>query len=470
AVQITKDKAGNEVEVPPVTAHQILAKTKKRKAKSTLLMAIPDEHIARFYGIKDAKTLWAAIKTRFGGHSSQEQGSSSYADELVFLFFVNQSSSPQLNNEDMEQIDQDDLEEMDLKWQVAMLFIRVKRFYKKTGKRLEFNRKEQVGNRSRDAGNVVYRGRNNGTRHTKEEDNNTLIVQDGLSTYDCSYQVEDEATDFALMAFTSNPLSYSCSNSKRLVMEVLLLLVQLEEKLRTKSSDEKAVDDKPKSDTGSKTVEELVNKEDQAYRVELDRLMSQEKEASDAVDALRKESEQGCMDQRGATNAGSTNQVNTVSNPINAASTLGTLLLVKQSEEGIFISQVKYVAEILKKFVFSSVKTTSTPIETQKPLLKDEEAADVDVYLYSSMIRSLMYLTASRPDIMFAVYACSRDSLFDLKAYSDSDYARANLDRKSTKEGCQFLSRRLILWQCKKQTIVATSTEAEYVAAANCCG
>ncbi|GKA76465.1 putative ribonuclease H-like domain-containing protein [Tanacetum coccineum] len=178
-------------------------------------------------------------------------------------------------------------------------------------------------------------------------------------------------------------------------------------------------------------------------------------------------------------------------------------LQVKQKEDGIFISQDKYVAEILKKFDFASVKTVSTPIETQKPLTKDEEAADVDVHLYRSMIGSLMYLTASRPDIMFAVCACSRFqvtpktshlnavkrifrylkgkpklglwyprvSSFNLEAYSDSDYAGANLDRKSTTRGCQFLGRRLISWQCKKQTIVATSTtEAEYVAAANCCG
>ncbi|GJR27051.1 putative ribonuclease H-like domain-containing protein [Tanacetum coccineum] len=178
-------------------------------------------------------------------------------------------------------------------------------------------------------------------------------------------------------------------------------------------------------------------------------------------------------------------------------------LQVKQKEDGIFISQDKYVAEILKKFDFASVKTASTLIETQKPLVKDEEASDVDVHLYRSMIGSLMYLTASRPDIMFAVCACSRFqvtpktshlsavkrifrylkgkpklglwyprvSSFDLEAYSDSDYAGANLDRKSTTGGCQFLGRRLISWQCKKQTIVATSTtEAEYVAAANCCG
>ncbi|GKE50644.1 putative ribonuclease H-like domain-containing protein, partial [Tanacetum coccineum] len=84
------------------------------------------------------------------------------------------------------------------------------------------------------------------------------------------------------------------------------------------------------------------------------------------------------------------------------------IMLIKQKEDSIFISQDKYVAEILKKFDFASVKTASTPIETHKPLKKDEKAADVDVHLYRSMIGSLMCLTASRPDIMFAVCACSR--------------------------------------------------------------
>ncbi|GJV04612.1 putative ribonuclease H-like domain-containing protein [Tanacetum coccineum] len=133
--------------------------------------------------------------------------------------------------------------------------------------------------------------------------------------------------------------------------------------------------------------------------------------------------------------------------------------------------QDKYVADISKKFDFTTVKEASTLIETNKALNKDEEAEDVDVHLYRSMVGSLMYLTASRPDIMFVVCACARDSPFDLEAFSDSDYARASLDRKSTTGGCQFLSKMLISWQCKKQTIVANSTiEAEYVAAANCCG
>ncbi|GJW24887.1 putative ribonuclease H-like domain-containing protein, partial [Tanacetum coccineum] len=83
-------------------------------------------------------------------------------------------------------------------------------------------------------------------------------------------------------------------------------------------------------------------------------------------------------------------------------------LQVKQKEDGIFISQDKYVTEILKKFGFSDVKTASTPMETHKPLLKDVDGEDVDEHLYRSMIGSLMYLTSSRPDIMFAVCACAR--------------------------------------------------------------
>ncbi|GJX24207.1 hypothetical protein Tco_0228652 [Tanacetum coccineum] len=93
-------------------------------------------------------------------------------------------------------------------------------------------------------------------------------------------------------------------------------------------------------------------------------------------------------------------------------------------------------------------------METQKPLLKDEDGEEVDVHMYRSMIGSLMYLTSSRLDIMF-VYP--KDSPFDLVAYTNSDYAGASLDRKSITRGCQFLRCRLISWQCKKQTMVANS-------------
>ncbi|GJY22595.1 uncharacterized mitochondrial protein-like protein [Tanacetum coccineum] len=151
-------------------------------------------------------------------------------------------------------------------------------------------------------------------------------------------------------------------------------------------------------------------------------------------------------------------------------------LQVQQKEDGIFISQDKYVAEILKKFNYTDVKSASTPVDLEKPLVKDGDADDVDVHLYRSMIGFLMYLTASRPHIIYLKGKptlglwYSRDSLFELVAYTDSDYAGATQDRKSTTDGCQFLENRLISWQCKKQIMVATSTiEAEYVAIASCC-
>ncbi|GJX85571.1 putative ribonuclease H-like domain-containing protein [Tanacetum coccineum] len=138
-----------------------------------------------------------------------------------------------------------------------------------------------------------------------------------------------------------------------------------------------------------------------------------------------------------------------------------------------------------------------------KASAQDEDGEELHVHMYRSMIGSLMYLTSSRPDIMFAVYAYTRyqtnpkvshlhamkrifrylkgqpklglwypkDSPFDLVAYIDTDYAGASLDRKSTTGGCQFLRFRLISWQCKKQIVVVNSiTEAEYVAASSYCG
>ncbi|GJV18502.1 putative ribonuclease H-like domain-containing protein [Tanacetum coccineum] len=151
-------------------------------------------------------------------------------------------------------------------------------------------------------------------------------------------------------------------------------------------------------------------------------------------------------------------------------------LQVKHKEDEIFISQYKYVTEILKKFGFSDVKIVNTPLETHKPLLKDADGEDVDEHVYRSMIGSLMYLTSSRPDIMFVVCVCARFQVNPKVSHLHavkiifSDYAGASLDRKSTTGGCQFLGCRLISWQCKKQTVVANSTtEAEYVAASSCC-
>nr|GFA70644.1 ribonuclease H-like domain, reverse transcriptase, RNA-dependent DNA polymerase [Tanacetum cinerariifolium] len=143
-------------------------------------------------------------------------------------------------------------------------------------------------------------------------------------------------------------------------------------------------------------------------------------------------------------------------------------LQVKQLPDGIFISQDKYVKDMLKKFDMESVRTATTPYEVPKHKLKDDPDDAINVHLFGSMIGSLMYLTGSRPNIMFAVSACSRhqvtplssyltavkkifkylkgqpnlglwyprDSPFQLEAYSDSDYAGSHGDRKSTTGGC----------------------------------
>nr|GEV64614.1 putative ribonuclease H-like domain-containing protein [Tanacetum cinerariifolium] len=161
-------------------------------------------------------------------------------------------------------------------------------------------------------------------------------------------------------------------------------------------------------------------------------------------------------------------------------------LQVNQKDYGIFISQDKYVAEILRKFGLMDSKSASTPIDTEKPLLKDPDGEDVDVHIYRSMIGSLMYPTSSRPDIMFAVCAYARfqvtpkvshlhavkrifrylkgkphlglwypkDSLFNLVAYSDSDYAGASLDRKSTTGSYQFLGCQLISGNAKSRLLL----------------
>ncbi|GKB10395.1 ribonuclease H-like domain-containing protein [Tanacetum coccineum] len=284
--------------LPPKTAEEMLARERERKARNTLLMALPEDHLAKFHKMTDAKDMWDAIKSRFrgndeskkmhkyilkqqfegfsvsnseglykgydrfqsllsqleihgagvstedanqkflrvfksdvkgstgsssstqniafvssestsstndvstaygvstpSGYNSQRENSSSYTDELMYSFFANQSSGPHLYHKDIEQLDEFDLEEMDLKWQVAMISIRLKNFYKKTGKMLQFDAKEPVGfdktkvecfnchntghfarecrskgnqeSRRRDARNTGYKAKDNGRRPGK---------------------------------------------------------------------------------------------------------------------------------------------------------------------------------------------------------------------------------------------------------------------------------------------------------------
>ena len=153
-------------------------------------------------------------------------------------------------------------------------------------------------------------------------------------------------------------------------------------------------------------------------------------------------------------------------------------LQVRQLPDGIFINQGKYIVDLLKKFGYSDSSPAKTPMTTAHHLTADSSGADVNSTSYRAMIGSLLYLTASRPDIMFATSMCARyqanpkeshlhavkrifrylkstphlglwyprDSPFELIGYTDSDHAGCAIDRKSTSGGCQLLGNRLISW------------------------
>nr|GEX91376.1 hypothetical protein [Tanacetum cinerariifolium] len=259
---VASASAGTKGPIPPKIAKQKLARKNKIKAKKTLMLAIPDEHLLKFHACKDSKSLWEedanlkllrslpsawnnisliirnkydldtlsmddlynnlkVYESEIKGQSSSSLNSqnvayvtsdnssntnetvntahsasvtsskdqtstTSYADDVMFSFFFNQSNALQLDNEDLKQIDTDDLEEMDLKWQVAMLTMRVKR---------ECKAPRNQGSRNRDAP----------TRNAPVDTSttNALVVQDGIGGYDWGFQAEEGLTNFALMAYTS---------------------------------------------------------------------------------------------------------------------------------------------------------------------------------------------------------------------------------------------------------------------------
>jgi hypothetical protein len=176
-------------------------------------------------------------------------------------------------------------------------------------------------------------------------------------------------------------------------------------------------------------------------------------------------------------------------------------LQIKQSKEGTFVHQAKYTKDIVRKFKMEDSKAMTTPMSMTTTLDADEEGEHVD-QKYRSMIGSLLYLTATRPDILFSVCLCARfqaslrtshrqavkrifrylrhtpdfglwysaSSSLALHGFSNADFAGCRLDRKSTSGTCQFLGSSLVYWSSRKQLSVAQSiTEAEYVAAASCC-
>ncbi|GJR17981.1 putative ribonuclease H-like domain-containing protein [Tanacetum coccineum] len=254
---------GVEQTYPPITVEEKLARKNELKARGTLLMALPNEHQLKFNSYKNAKSLIEAIEKRFGetevkGSSSSSQNSQNVAfvssnssgstnqahgsnsinteslsDAMIYSFFANQSNSPQLDNQDLQQIDDDDLEEMDLKWQMSMLTKRARRFLKNTRRKIGANGSETIGF---DKTKVeCYNGHKKGhfareCRAPRENmnkepvrrnvtvettDAKALVAQDGFG-YDWSDQAKEGPINFALMAYTSlGSSSSSSSDSER---------------------------------------------------------------------------------------------------------------------------------------------------------------------------------------------------------------------------------------------------------------
>ncbi|GJV32387.1 retrovirus-related pol polyprotein from transposon TNT 1-94, partial [Tanacetum coccineum] len=177
-------------------------------------------------------------------------------------------------------------------------------------------------------------------------------------------------------------------------------------------------------------------------------------------------------------------------------------LQISQNPRGIFINQSKYANEILKKFDLHKSDPVDTPMVERTKLDEDLSGIPVDQTQYRSMIGSLMYLTASRPDLVFAVCMCARyqskptkkhleavkrvfrylqgtinmglwypkDTAMALTAYADADHAGCQDTRRSTSGSAQFLGDKLVSWSSKKQTSTSiSSTEAEYIAMSGCC-
>ncbi|KAM5549490.1 putative mitochondrial protein, partial [Rosa sericea] len=177
-------------------------------------------------------------------------------------------------------------------------------------------------------------------------------------------------------------------------------------------------------------------------------------------------------------------------------------LQVKQLDAGIFLSQTKYAENLIKKFGLESKKVVNNPMSTTTKLSEDPNGKSIDSTLYRSMIGSLLYLTASRPDISYSVGVCARfqanpkeshleavkriiryisgtvncgifytfDTNVEIVGYSDADWGGNLKDRKSTSGGCFFIGNNLVAWHNKKQNCISLSTaEAEYVAAGSCC-
>ncbi|GJX56647.1 ribonuclease H-like domain-containing protein [Tanacetum coccineum] len=551
-----------------------------------------------FVSLENTSSTNEAVNTAYEvsiANSKGQASSSSYADDVMFSFFVSQSNSQQLDNEDLEQIDTDDFEEMDLKWQVVMLTMRVKRFLKKTGRNLNFNGKELL---------ALIRQRLNVTTVTGERYNQVNdrykagegyhavpppytwnympLIPDlsfaGLDDFVFKYKGESDSDDECMIKplVIQIKLKFTKINFVKSVLTKLgLVLVNAAKqcfpraaasirnamRINTATPKPKVNDALPITyyyfkahsldqgifDSGCSRhmtrnkfylsdykdidggfelkfnlfyVSQMCDKKNSILFTKTECLiLSPDFKLLDESQVLLKVPRQNNMysfnlknvvpsggiqtyDDAGAyddENVGAEADLKNLETTMNVSpipttrihkdhpedqiikdinSAIQTRRMINflinvdqdcdlalanpwlgeqckrscynlnfkrieairlflayasfmrfivyqmdmksaflygtieeeviQRNDGIFISQDKYAANILKKFDFSLMKTASTLIETNKALVKDEQAEAIDVHLYRSMIGSLMYLTTSRPDITFAVCACAR--------------------------------------------------------------
>ncbi|GKC50299.1 ribonuclease H-like domain-containing protein, partial [Tanacetum coccineum] len=253
---------------------------------------------------------------------------------------------------------------------------------------------------------------------------------------------------------------------------------------RYKSSDESYKNDIVDDATSETPVQKPASKNEQALKNVLDKMIDQEKEASEQSDAVRKEFKAQCNRHNllgKTTRASNTNNFNTVSTPVNAAGAPRTsndagpsfVPLGGSFPNDFLMPDLEDTAEVQNTSIFCSayddddLDTYNSPYADQVIMLISIYTVQPKVSHLNAVKRIFRYLKG-RPKLGLWY---PKDSPFILEAFSDSDYAGASLDRKSTTGGCQFLGSRLISWQCKKQTVVANSTtEAEYIAASHCCG
>nr|GEX18783.1 hypothetical protein [Tanacetum cinerariifolium] len=327
------------------------------------------------------------------------------SDAVICAFFASQPNSLQLVHEDLQQIHPDDMEKIDLRWQMAMLTMRARRFLKNTGRKLTINGNKTISFDKSKVACYNYHKRGHFARECRAPRN-----QDNKNKESSRKSVSVEtSTSTALVScdgeFMPTTLDLSFTSLDEFVNEPVV------KNCKAMSSEEEHKDQGVIDSGCSRHMTENMS-----YLIDYEEI------------------DGGYVAFGG--------------NPKRRKITRKCTIKIVE-----FYGRTYILLGITIRF--TKVKTASTQMETQKPLLKEEDGEELDVHMYRSMIGSLMYLTSSRPDIMFVVCAC----------------ARYQVNPKGSHLHVIKRIFRLIIWQCKKQRVVVNSiTEAEYVAVLSCHG